>query len=311
MSACLYHSGAKVNLYLRVGLPRGDGFHPVLTLLATVDLEEALHFEFGGEGIHLEVRGADLGDPEQNLVTRALRLAAGRWGLGNSGVRVLLEKRLPFQAGMGAGSANAAAALDAFARYHRPHTKREELLAMGAELGADVPFFLLGGYALGRGRGSELEVVSSRLKLPLLLIKPTKGMATAEAYRELDASRQVENAALGPEDEKALGRLIEALRSPGPHSQDLAKLLVNDFHPPLVRTRPWLQEVGQALLDVGALRALLSGSGSTILGLFDSVEARDHGASRLEERQDWMVFRATTGGPGIRRQVTNERSFGA
>jgi len=293
-------SRAKVNLLLRVGGPEPDGYHPLLTVFAEVGpppdlppgeprLEDELLLEFGGEGLELEVAGAPLGDPAENLVTRALAR------LGVPGARARLVKGVPHQAGLGGGSSDAAVALragwEALGRPGGEAGLREHARA----LGADVTFFLRGGYAIGRGRGDELEPIPSALRLPLLVVKPPEGVGTAEAYQALDAARP----APPPLDEGEAARWKAALGAPGTSPRDLADLLANDFHDLLVPARPGLRAVAEALVGAGALRALLCGSGAALFGLFADGASRDAACEGLRGRlPEAQVFRAEAGARG-------------
>lgn len=300
MEPVRYRSGAKVNLLLRVGPPRADGFHDLVTLFAALDCEEELAFRFQGEGLRLQVEGASLGDPEENLVTRAIRLAARSWGLGEPGVGVTLLKSLPHQAGLGGGSANAAAALLAMRDRYRPAMPLEDLIPLGSSLGSDVPFFLLGGYAVGRGRGENLALVPSPLRLPVLVLKPREGIPTGPAYAELD--RSPPRPGLGAAEEE-LARLESLLREGSPVDA-VCEALGNDFHAPLVGSRPGLQRVLAALEEAGARRSLLSGSGSAVFGVFPDLPSRDRAREILEpgaRDAGWTLLAGRTGAPGVRR----------
>ena len=187
---------AKLNLGLAVGPPRADGYHDLITVFQSVSLADTLTATRTTRGFALTVRHEDValrgGDARRdrgrvpvgrdNLVLRAARLVHERFALPG-GVRFTLVKRIPTQAGMGGGSADAAAALDAVIRLHGLRVSRAERMAMALELGSDVPFACLGGTALGQGRGEVLK--SLRLAAPFraVVAMPVWRISTADAFR--------------------------------------------------------------------------------------------------------------------------------
>lgn len=182
---------AKLNLWLRVGALRGDGFHDVETLMLPLKLADEISlsltesvWEFSCEG-----GGGDVPGDERNLAVRAARRWAEAAGY-EGGVRLHLHKRIPSGAGLGGGSSDAAAVLRGLQSLCAGRVSAERLAALAAELGSDVPFFLQDGAAICRGRGEIVEPVAMPWVGVLLLIKPPFGVATGWAYRALDCYRQ-------------------------------------------------------------------------------------------------------------------------
>lgn len=294
-----FETGSKVNLLLRVGPPGVDGFHPVVTVLACLDLGDSLEFEVGS-GPTLEVVGAELGDPEENLVLRVLREAPMALGAGKFRARARLVKRVPHQAGLGGGSGDAAATLEAIWQASGRPCARARLLEVAGRFGADVPVFLLGGYAVGRDRGQVLTPMESCARLPLLIVKPPAGSPTAAAYRALDAARPG-HLALGEAQEAEVAALVAALGDPGAGPEAVAPLLDNDFHGVVLEACPGTARAARALEEAGALRALLAGSGSAAFGLFSGVDSRDRARAQVQAAfPEATVLAAMAGGPGLR-----------
>jgi 4-diphosphocytidyl-2C-methyl-D-erythritol kinase len=180
-----YRAFAKINLGLHVGAKRPDGFHEVRTVLQSVALCDLLEVH-PSEELSLSCSDPGLPAGEENLVMKAAR-ALQRAVSCERGARITLTKRIPSQAGLGGGSSDAAAALVALARLWRIPFSCEELAPVAAALGADVPFFLVGGTALGVSMGEEVYPLPDGPTLNLVLALPKTGMPTAEAYRRLDA----------------------------------------------------------------------------------------------------------------------------
>lgn len=279
-----YSVAAKVNLVLEVGPLRRDGFHDVETVMATLSLRDRLGVE-ASEGFSLEVSDAaggeapDCGPPEDNLVLRAARALAEVSGLG--GAHYHLEKSIPAQAGLGGGSADAAAALVALRDLHAPDLPEDVLFEVAAGLGSDVPFFLLAsGYGRGRGRGEEVEALAGPT-LPALVVAPAAGMSTPRAYQALDRAR-MEAATVPPNHSGPLGSRSDALvRALEEGAEAIAGACANDFEV-VEGDMPGCAEARARLRAAGALRVLLSGSGSALVGLFSDARARDQALAALD-----------------------------
>jgi 4-diphosphocytidyl-2-C-methyl-D-erythritol kinase len=268
---------AKINLTLRVGPQRPDGYHEVRTLLQSIALHDTLTFSERRGPFGLQCRTPGVPQDHDNLVWRAAALlwsALGREGEPRD-VHVRLDKGIPSQAGLGGGSADAAAALVALNTLWGGRRSRRDLAHLGASLGSDVPFFLQGGTALACGRGDELFPVDDIHRWGVVVIKPSFGVATADAYRWLDEDR-----AAGHED-PAPGREIDV----GWPGAGLA--LVNDLAGPVGRRHPQVQAMVEACRAEGATVAQMTGSGSAVFGLF-SEAAATRAVPRLR-RPEWLV----------------------
>lgn len=262
---------AKLNLHLTVGRPRPDGFHDLTTVyLAVSAYDELTLTRCGSSGVTVSGEGAaDVPAGEGNLAARAVRLIAERTG-HDPQVGLALRKGIPVAGGCAGGSADAAAALVGCNALWGTDLTREQLVELAVELGSDVPFSLHGGTALGTGRGERLTEVLTRGSYSWVLALADGGLSTPQVYAELD--RQRERGPVGVVGDPA--PVLAALR--GGDARALGRTLSNDLQPAALALRPALRAVLDAGLELGALGALVSGSGPTV-----ALLARDgeHAAS--------------------------------
>jgi 4-diphosphocytidyl-2-C-methyl-D-erythritol kinase len=247
-----------VNLYLAVGALDDDGYHEVRTVLQAVSLYDQLTVAPDGEvSLSIEGEGAEtLMADESNLAVRAARLLAAEAGV-SAGVRMTLRKSIPVAAGMAGGSADAAAALVACDALWRTELSRADLHELARRLGSDVPFSLTGGTALGTGRGDVLSPVLSRGTYHWVFAIADGALSTPAVYTELDHYRaELPRPALW-----SPSNTLAALNKANP--EELASTLSNDLQTPAIRLRPALQRVLDTGLELGAVAALVSGSGPT------------------------------------------------
>jgi 4-diphosphocytidyl-2-C-methyl-D-erythritol kinase len=257
---------AKVNLRLDVLGKRADGYHELRTIFQTVSLHDTLRFRASRQpGIQLEIVGSEQLSreaTERNLVFRAVEALRHELKI-KPGVEIQLTKTIPAGRGLGGGSADAAAALFGYLQFTRKTLNSARLLAIAASLGADVPFFLLGGRALGAGKGDEIYPLADILKLTLLIVSPRDiHVPTPDAYRWLHAPQLA--SLTKAEAARKLFQFCTLCWSP----QGAA--LSNDFEPAVFRHHPRLTRIRRALLQAGASEALLAGSGSAVFGVFPS-----------------------------------------
>jgi 4-diphosphocytidyl-2-C-methyl-D-erythritol kinase len=253
---------AKVNLSLRVGRRRDDGYHDLETIFARIELADDVVVRVLRSGMTLTVGGnPSLHDVEKNLATRAARayMDAAQWP---AGCGIHIEKRIPVGAGLGGGSSDAAAVLRALDTLSPQPLGTARLTKTAAALGADVPFFTHDmPMAVGTGKGEILEPVTPLPPRWLALVMPRFPVATADAYAWLDAYR----AELGTVPSPDSSGVTE-------HAGDwntLAQRATNDFEPVVDARHPEIAAHRRALRDAGAFLALMSGTGSAVFGVFD------------------------------------------
>jgi 4-diphosphocytidyl-2-C-methyl-D-erythritol kinase len=270
---------AKINLELRVGPLRPDGYHELATVFHAVAVFDDLTAVPGepGEGISIVIHGpqaAHVPVDGSNLAVRAARLLADRVGLVDADVRMQLHKQIPVAGGMAGGSADAAAALVACDALWQTGLDREQLHELAAELGSDVPFSLLGGTAIGSGRGERLIPALARGEYHWVVALADHGLSTPAVYAEIDRMRAA-GLVPQPSDEPEIGdRLMQALRAGD--AEALGACLVNDLQPAACSLAPALERALDVGRKVGALGGMVSGSGPTMVFLArDSSHALD------------------------------------
>jgi 4-diphosphocytidyl-2-C-methyl-D-erythritol kinase len=263
---------AKVNLRLDVLARRADGYHELRTIFQSISLHDTLHVERSRKpGIELEVLGnpALAAAPQRkNLVWRAADAFRRELKL-LGGLRITLEKRIPAGRGLGGGSSDAAAALVGLLRLNKRRIAGGRLLAIAAGLGADVPFFLFGGRALGTSRGDEIYPLPDVKRQALLVVSPQDiGVNTSDAYGWLDRRLTRDSG------NSKLWSFCALCWSPqGDH-------LSNDFESVVFKRHPRLARIRRDLLRAGAAEASLAGSGSAVFGIFPNP-ARARRSARL------------------------------
>jgi 4-diphosphocytidyl-2-C-methyl-D-erythritol kinase len=272
----------KVNLHLSVGARRPDGFHDVTTVFQAVSLYDDLTASPGPDDITCSVSGEGAGelptDSDNLAVAAALRLAVAA-GV-TRGARLHVTKGIPVAGGMAGGSADAAAALVACDALWGAGLPRDDLEAIAATLGSDVPFALHGGSALGVGRGEQVSPVLARGQFHWVLAIADRGLATASVYEEHDRG--------DPQPEREPDGVLAALRAAD--AVALGRALHNDLQPAALRLRPALRKTLDAGVERGALGAIVSGSGPTCAFLAGS-------------RSDAVALAAGLAGAGVCRSV--------
>jgi 4-diphosphocytidyl-2-C-methyl-D-erythritol kinase len=299
---------AKINLGLRVIGLRPDRYHELRTIFQTVSLFDTLEAwrERGPSRVILQCNIGQIAD-SANLAARAAVEMAACLKLSGT-IHLRLRKRIPMGAGLGGGSSDAAAALRAVAKLAGRAPDPARLLSMAAKLGADVPFFLLGGTALGLGRGTEVYALKDLSRQWLVLVHPPVHVNTAEAYAALDANLDAQESAgkpglpltESPENDKihsfCTGGLNRQRNWQWDRKRDGSELdfvldLVNDFEPVVFATHPQIARLKKQLIRMGATPALLSGSGSAVYGLCESKRKAQQISRELAARfPEWRVW---------------------
>jgi 4-diphosphocytidyl-2-C-methyl-D-erythritol kinase len=274
---------AKVNLDLRILGVRPDGYHDLRTIFQSLALADMVTVTLRPGPFEIKCDEPGIPTDRRNLVWKAASLLWRIGGRGRgqpSGVCVSLKKRIPAEAGLGGGSADAAVTLVALNRLWKLGLESVALARVGAGLGADVPFFLVGGTALGLGRGDDIYPLADLPKVFVVLIRPGFGVSTVEAYRWYD-------------EEPVRSRRDAPLRRQPAGWPDWAAVLRNDLEGPVVGHHPTIGRIRQALVDAGAIKAAMSGSGSAVYGLFERADAARRTARDLA-RPGWIVLATRT-----------------
>lgn len=272
-------SFAKINLYLRVLGKRADGFHELFTVFQTVSLCDEIAFAENDDLVFTCVNPSVPAD-ERNLIVKAARLLSDRAGT-RVGAVVRLDKRIPSPGGLGGGSSNAAATLIGLSRLWSLDTPIEDLHEMAAELGSDVPFFLYGGTAAATGRGTEIEPLADVAGPFLLIVTPDVSVSTEAAFSSLDA----QNLTSADAESILLVCRFAAERIDLSRSE-----LLNDMESAVFARYPEVGRVKRALLDLGAVNAMMSGSGASVFAVFDKEETRQTALKALDDEVNWRKF---------------------
>jgi 4-diphosphocytidyl-2-C-methyl-D-erythritol kinase len=285
-------SPAKVNLCLGVGPRRADGYHPLATVYHAIGIfdevvlrpAEENTLTVSGDAVDVEAVPLD----EGNLVLRAVRLLGEHHGEALS-VAAHVHKRIPVAGGLAGGSTDGAAALVGADALFELHTPKSELLELASELGSDVPFCVLGGTALGSGRGERVAPVMTRGQYWWVVAPGAGGLSTPDVYAELDRLRGGQ----AGETPDVPDELLAALAAGDPHR--LGDVLSNDLEAAAISMRPELATLLEAGREVAACGALVSGSGPTTVFLCEGPDHAEQVRSALEETPGGATAQVTYG----------------
>ncbi|MGA7695333.1 MAG: 4-(cytidine 5'-diphospho)-2-C-methyl-D-erythritol kinase [Candidatus Sulfotelmatobacter sp.] len=311
----LVRSFAKINLGLRIGAAREDGFHELLTVYQTIGLHDVLRVSLErGQGIEIRCDDSRVPKDESNTCYRIVEKAMEAL-LAKGRIVIDIEKRLPVQGGLGGASANAVAALLGLERVLKKPLAAAERLRIAAEVGSDLPLFLVGGTVLGVGRGEQVYPLEDLPAMACVVVTPEVGVSTPKAFREWD--RLCGDAGVSTSDAQLtvpaasyrmveLGRGLSAWlsesysgapfrrgRAENPLLELVRAGIKNDFEQVVFPEYPELSEGKCALERAGAKYASLSGSGSALYGLFASKDAARAAVARLR-RQGWAAQATVT-----------------
>lgn len=266
----------KVNLGLDVVRRRDDGYHEVRMIMQTVGLFDRLELKkTSGDSVTLSANLRFLPVNEQNLVCQAIAAVKKKYSI-KSGVEAYLEKRIPIAAGMAGGSSDCAAALRGMNQLFELGLKEEELCEIGAGLGADVPYCVIGGTALAEGIGEKLTKLPPVSDCHILIAKPGISVSTKTVYENLDVP--------GLSSHPDITGMISAIEN-----QDLKGItgrMENVLETVTIPRYPVIDEIKEFLLKQGAENALMSGSGPTVFGIFASQEKAQRALSNLRSFED-------------------------
>lgn len=264
----------KINLGLDVLGRLDNGYHQVRMVMQTVHLYDTLKiYKTAEPGIRLRTNLGFLPVNEDNLCVKAARMLMEEFQL-TEGICIDLHKRIPVAAGMAGGSSDGGAVLYAMNRMFDLGLSRRELMERGVKLGADVPYCLMRGTALAEGIGEELTSLPPMVKCPVLIAKPAISVSTPQVYHSYDALSDVSH----PD----IDGLIAAIRE-----KDLSRIAArmgNVLEEVTAGEYPVIRELKEAMMESGALNAMMSGSGPTVFGLFDDEDTMERAKEDLRHR---------------------------
>jgi 4-diphosphocytidyl-2-C-methyl-D-erythritol kinase len=283
-------SYAKINWTLDVLYRRLDGYHEIRTIYQTVSLFDRIVIT-SAENISVECDDQNVPCDESNLVYRAAA-ALQRAADSRAGASIRIEKRIPVGGGLGGGSSNAAATLLGLSRLWHIDAEFDTLFPIAASIGSDVPFFLLGGTALGAGRGEEIYPLLDVKCDSLLLVNPGTSVATGPAYQGLKRLTTADSTRIIP---------ITLLAANGIRKLPLE--VRNDLEESVLVTNPEIDQIKRRLMALGARQALMSGSGSTVFGVFENSAEVQSAEMRLKSDGVWCEPVVTLDRAEYRRSV--------
>lgn len=275
----------KINLTLDVLGKRSDGYHDVKMIMQTIDLhDQVILTEEAKPGIRINCDHPYVPEDASNLAYRAAELLMQKLDIGGRGIRIEIQKNIPVAAGLAGGSTNAAGVLVGLNELWRLKQSDEDLMDLGSQLGADVPFCILGGTALAQGTGTDLTPVDPVPEMELILVKPDISVSTKEIYMNY----QAEMVKRRPDAEK----MLDAIRRQDREGikENLANVLEDItlyYYPLVAKTKEIMQRVG---IDP----VLMSGSGPTLFAIIDDVTKADELARVLETKEIGRVVRTKT-----------------
>ena len=269
-------SPAKINLFLHIIGKRTDGYHDLVTLMCCVGLYDTISLDFGAKEISVACTHPLVPQDHTNLAYRAAKLFLDHIN-SKEGVRITIEKQIPIGAGLGGGSSNAATVMLGLNRFYGHPLSRETLIRLGVVIGADVPFFIDQKPAIASGVGEILEPYSGLKPYTVILVFPGFSVSTAEMFKNI-------NLRLTKYIEKTK---ISSFKNKG---FDIERHLCNDFEDMAEEKYPEIAAIKNVLLKHGAIGALMSGSGSTVYGLFRDRESAGKALPALSRHGSWQVF---------------------
>jgi 4-diphosphocytidyl-2-C-methyl-D-erythritol kinase len=257
----------------------------MVMLMQTVSLCDELTLRFEGTGVTARSNLRYVPNDERNLAVRAARRYLDAVGESERALRIDLKKRIPVGAGMGGGSADAAAVLRALDRYYGGRLGRERLIELAAEIGSDVAFCLMGGTALATGRGEMLKPLSPLPACRFVIVKPSFAVSTPELFRKLDSTPL----RIHP-DTAGLLKALDEGKLP-----ELCRRMYNVFEDVDDRRMRTVREIKGRLLDCGALGAVMTGTGSAVFGLFEDAEAAARCCAKLKKEYGFAFVAESVG----------------
>lgn len=264
---------AKINLGLDVIRKRDDGYHEVRMIMQTIKMYDVLDIrKKKTQGISLSTNLPYVPSDEKNLVYKAAKLLMDEFDI-KEGISMRLFKFVPVAAGMAGGSSDAAAAFVGVNRLFRLGLSQEELMERAVQIGADVPYCIMRGTALAEGIGEKLTPLPAMPEGYVLIGKPGINVSTKTAYENLNLA--------AIEQHPDIDGMIRDIRNKDIYS--MTEKMVNVFEPGLMKKYPVIQEIRDFMEEKGALKAMMSGSGPTVFGIFDSKEKMNAAASALKK----------------------------
>ena len=246
---------AKINLALDVVRKREDGYHELEMVMAPITLHDLIYINTIESGIIIETNSKVMPTDKRNIMYKVVALMKERYGI-KKGVKIYVYKHIPTQAGLAGGSADGAAVIKAMNKLFYLNLTEEQMATLGKEVGADIPFCVYQKMALVSGIGEKLEFIDHHFECKVLLVKPKKGVSTKKSFNSLDLNKAIH------QDCKLMVKGIYE-----DDYQTVIDNLQNTLEEPSIKMVPEINDIKQAMLEIGFDGALMSGSGSCVFGL--------------------------------------------
>ncbi len=280
----LINSCAKINLCLKIGKRLKSGYHNIESVMQLIQLHDRISFEALNEDkIAIESNNKGL-ENKNNLAYKAALLLKNKLNI-KKGVKITIEKNIPIAAGLGGGSSNAASALIALNKMWGLNQSAKKLAGFAIEIGSDVPFFIAGKASLVGGIGEKVKPLKKSTSINIVLVNPGINVSTEWAYKEFDKHKSK------PKPGKSVKDLINALAK-----KDIKKVsenLYNDFEPLIEKKLKIVKEIKVNFRKFGALNSIISGSGPTVIGLFDSIYTAREAYFKLRDMYPFVYLTKT------------------
>lgn len=285
MKKTTVYAYAKINLGLDIIRRKPNGYHEVSMIMQQIDLKDRLditELKQSGSKIEISSNNKKLPTDSSNIVYAAYKLLSKKYNIKAS-IGVYIEKNIPISAGLAGGSTDAAALIIGLNKLYDLKMSQGEMMKLALELGADVPFCILGGTALSQGIGEKLTPLKNFKDIPILLANPGISVSTQDTYNNLDLTNIKERP-----DIKQLISYIE-----NKNTKSLAVEMKNVLETVTTVKHPEITKIKQDMINGGAMGSLMSGSGSTVFGIFDSVESRDRCRDKLRDSVETVIATTT------------------
>ena len=270
------NSYAKLNFGLQVLNKRSDGFHNINSVFIRINLHDKMRFSVSND---FSINSNFSIPVKKNIIFKTLEVLSEHFDKDLFKLKIDLNKKIPAGAGLGGGSSNAAETIKACTELFDIKAEREEINSLAARIGSDVPFFLQNSSAIGKSKGEKLEPFDFDMPFHILIVFPNIHISTPEAYKMLNRTEI-------PQKEINFKTFLNKFVL---ERMQLEKNIINDFELPVFELQPELRSIKEKLYDVGSEFAIMSGSGSSVFGLFNDHKKAEKAAESFDEYQTFIT----------------------